>query len=677
MERRDGALEGADPPQVAKESEVEGLALARIGASRSGRPGVVRGVVMALEYRKANVGGRTAPSRLHLQALAVPESAIDSSTVPRLTPAAGGRASAVSAAGASAGIAASFLLALVFLAALVPSLPETARYHTDEAYYTDAALQMVATGDWVTPRTAEGAPRFQKPIVTYWVVATCYRLFGVSFLTSRIAFLVAGAIVVVLTHRLARRLFRDEIAAIVAAAFMAGNNQLMYAAMRSMPDVLLCLAMTASLLGFAGVLFGPGAGGGADGGADGAVAAEARRRHLALAYLGAGSAMAVKGLLGLVVVLYVWLFVAVRGRSLGASLRSLWAPVPIALGTAIASFWFILISGRHGDAAIDGFFLDQVASRIPSAGEIMRLVVSNAASYLMTPFRDFFPWPELALILAIAARRTLREFWREHRVAVLFVLGWLLLLGVMFSGANSSRPRYLLPAWPLLAALMAAVIGRLGSAPAAERWLGRLVPFLMPIGLAGGAVLVAATPGMDSRFIWAACIWIAATIVLKACARRRSLAAGLVAVSLFMLMVFAVYEGLIRPVLAPSPAPTWTARLSALAAESTFEEPPAVIGKVQERYLAQVRVLSGGRIWPRRVTGGLGTAIIASGGKRPLILGEADAAAEISELGYYLGPCGFVYPRLHARELWQLLRTTDKAAVFGAMARRYVLGVPP
>ena len=605
-----------------------------------------------------------------------PESAIDSSTVPRLAAAAGGR-TAVGAAAASAGIAASFLLAFVFLAALVPSLPETARYHTDEAYYTDAALQMTATGDWITPRTAEGAPRFQKPIVTYWVVATCYRLFGVSFMTSRIAFLIAGAIVVVLTHRLARQLFRDEIAAIVAAAFMAGNNQLMYAAMRSMPDVLLCLAMTASLLGFAGVLFGPGTAGGNGGAAATAASAEVRRRHLVLAYLGAGSAVAVKGLLGLVVVLYVWLFVAARGRKLGASLRSLWAPAPIALGTGIAGFWFAMITNRYGDAAIDGFFVDQVASRIPSAGEIARLTAVHAASYILTPFRDFFPWPELALGLGFVARRQLREFWRDHRQAVIFVLGWLLLLGVMFSGANLSRPRYLLPAWPLFAALLAALIVRLGATPSAERFLARLVPFLMPIGLAGGAVLVAATPGMDQRIVWAACVWIAATIVLKACARRRSLATGLVAVSLFMLMVFAVYEGLVRPVLAPSLAPTWTARLALLGAESGFEEPPAVIGKVQERYLAQVRVLSGGRIWPRRVTGGLGTAIIASGGKRPLILGESTGAAEISGLGYYLGPCGFVYPRLHARELWQLMRTTDKPAVFGAMARRYVLGVPP
>ncbi|HWN81732.1 MAG TPA: glycosyltransferase family 39 protein, partial [Candidatus Udaeobacter sp.] len=390
--------------------------------------------------------------------------------------------------------------------------------------------QMLETGDWITPRTAEGAPRFQKPIVTYWVVAACFDLLGVSFLTARIAFLVVGAAVIVLTHRLARRLFRNELAAVVAAAFMAGNNQLMYAAMRSMPDVLLCLAMTASLLGFAGVLFA---------GEPGGVTTPERRRRLALAYVAAGFAVAVKGLLGLVVVLYVLLFVVV-GRK---SLRSVWAPVPIAVGAAIAGFWFILIARRHGDEALGGFLVDQVASRIPSAGEVAGVVVANAASYLLTPFRDFFPWPELALVLGFVARRPLREFWRQHRSAVLFVLGWLLLLGVMFSGANSSRPRYLLPAWPLLAALLAAIIVRLGSAPTAARLLGRLIPFLMPIGLAGGAVLVAATPGMDSRMIWAACIWIAATIVLKACARRRSLAAGLVAVSLFMLMVFAVYEG--------------------------------------------------------------------------------------------------------------------------------------
>ncbi len=220
--------------------------------------------------------------------------------------------------GHASGGRASLLLALLFCLAFLPALAEVARYHTDEAYYTDAAIRMRATGDWVTPRAADGSPRFQKPILTYWVVAASYALFGISFFSSRILFLATGALIVLLTLHLARRLFRDETAAIVAAAFAAGNSQLMYAALRSVPDGLLGLAMTASLLGFAGLYFAPDD--------------RSRPRDLALAYLGAGAAVATKGLLGLVLVLYGVLFGIWRGRKLGFRMRSLIAPGPIAAG---------------------------------------------------------------------------------------------------------------------------------------------------------------------------------------------------------------------------------------------------------------------------------------------------------------------------------------------------------
>jgi 4-amino-4-deoxy-L-arabinose transferase-like glycosyltransferase len=575
----------------------------------------------------------------------------------------------------AAGSRASLLIAAVFFLAFLPSLPQTARYHTDEAFYTDAALQMVRTGDWITPRAADGMPRFQKPILTYWVVAASYRLFGVSFFTSRVPFLMAGAMVILLTHRLARRLFRDETTALVAAAFVAGNNQLMYAALRSMPDVLLSVAMTASLTGFAGAFFRePGT---AASGPNASSDLETRRRDLALGYVGAGLAIATKGLLGLVLVLYALLFVAWHGRRLRITFKDGWAPGSIGLGLAIALFWFILIAVRHGEAGLAGFLEDQVASRIaPSAGELARLAVANAGAYLLAPFRDFFPWPLLALGLAIAEHRRVGEFVREHPAAVAFVLGWVLLLGVMFTGANLTRPRYLLPVWPPLGALLAALLLHLGRGPRAERVLARIRPLLLPIGLAGGAILLLAAPGMDRRILVAGAVWIAATLVLKASAWRRSLVAGLVAVSLFMLMVFSVYEGCVRPVLAPSPAHAWTARLVGRGGGGAPAAAPAVVARVSERYLAQVRVLSGGRVWPRRVTGPLGPAIAAAGA-RPLVLADDSAGGVLSALGYRLEPCGFVYPRLHARELWELLRTTDKDVVFDAMSRRFVLGVPP
>ena len=66
---------------------------------------------------------------------------------------------------------------------------------------------MRQTGDYMVPRHPDGSPRFEKPILTYWLVAASYALLGVSPLSSRLPFLVAGCGVLWLTYRLAELLF--------------------------------------------------------------------------------------------------------------------------------------------------------------------------------------------------------------------------------------------------------------------------------------------------------------------------------------------------------------------------------------------------------------------------------------------------------------------------------------
>ena len=578
----------------------------------------------------------------------------------------------------TSGRRAALLLALLFFLAFLPALGEVVRYHTDEAYYTDAAIRMRATGDWVTPRASDGSPRFQKPILTYWVVATSYAFLGVSLFSSRILFLAAGALIVFLTYRLALRLFRDETAAIVAAAFAAGNSQLMYAALRSVPDVLLGLAMTASLLGFAGLYFVPD---------PFASAPDLRSRHrdLVLAYAGAGAAVATKGLLGLILVLYGVLFALWRGRKLGIKVRDLIAPGPIAAGVAIALFWFALAVARHGDAALSGFFTDQVASRIePDPSRAGAYLAINIATYLMAPFRDFLPWPVLVVALALVVPRArLRGFLRMHREASLFVLGWFLLLLAVFSGANLTRPRYLLPVWPPLAGLLAALALELGGDPAAKRLLARLSPWILLPGLALAGFAIAAGLGFDRRLVLGGAVLAITTLVLFAFARQRGLSAGLVAVSLFMLVVFAVHETFVRPSLAHSPAPEWTTTLLARGVRSGPEDPPAVLGiGMPRKYLSQVRVMSGGRVWPVLIEEV--DAIAATGvGKTPLTphtphLLAAEGTVPAVASGFRIEPCGFALRRFRAADLWRLVTATpaEKAALYDAKREPYYLGIP-
>src|SRR5687767_4693868 len=54
------------------------------------------------------------------------------------------------------------------------------------AYYTETPRQMVQSGDYVNP-SFNGAPRFNKPVLSYWIVAGFYRVFGVSVWAERVA----------------------------------------------------------------------------------------------------------------------------------------------------------------------------------------------------------------------------------------------------------------------------------------------------------------------------------------------------------------------------------------------------------------------------------------------------------------------------------------------------------
>ena len=48
------------------------------------------------------------------------------------------------------------------------------------------AVRMVRTGDYVTPHFADGTRRFEKPILSYWLIAASYRHLGISLFSSRL-----------------------------------------------------------------------------------------------------------------------------------------------------------------------------------------------------------------------------------------------------------------------------------------------------------------------------------------------------------------------------------------------------------------------------------------------------------------------------------------------------------
>ena len=87
---------------------------------------------------------------------------------------------------------------------------------SDEAFYAEAAREMVEEGEWVTPHY-NGEHRFEKPILYYWLAALGYLTAGVSEGAARFPSALAGLVLVLTTFACARR-WHGEPTALLAGA---------------------------------------------------------------------------------------------------------------------------------------------------------------------------------------------------------------------------------------------------------------------------------------------------------------------------------------------------------------------------------------------------------------------------------------------------------------------------
>ncbi len=90
------------------------------------------------------------------------------------------------------------LLVLLCVLTFFVGLGRPAITDSDEAFYAEAAREMVAGGDWITPHY-NGQYRFEKPVLYYWLAALGYLGVGVSELAARVPSAVAGLVLVLTT----------------------------------------------------------------------------------------------------------------------------------------------------------------------------------------------------------------------------------------------------------------------------------------------------------------------------------------------------------------------------------------------------------------------------------------------------------------------------------------------
>ena len=317
----------------------------------------------------------------------------------------------------------------------------------DEGAFSEASREMLASGDW-GHTTLNGADRFDKPILIYWLQAGSMALFGVNEFAARLPSALAALMWCLAALRFAQGWLGPQVER-AAVGIVATSLGVMLIGRAATADALLNALMCWSCLDLWRHL-------------DTGEKAPLRR-----AFFWMGLGLLTKGPVaclvpGMAVVLYLLSMGQLRRlrEVLGDPLA--WV---IVLCTAVP--WYAYALHRHGMAFIDGFILQHNVNRFMQAKEGHG--GSPLYTLLVAPLL-LLPWTPL---LAGVGQR-LGKAWATP--ATRFLLCWSGFALLFFSLSNTKLPHYLLygltPLMLLCAQALAGLRSRaLGLALAASQLL--------------------------------------------------------------------------------------------------------------------------------------------------------------------------------------------------------------
>jgi 4-amino-4-deoxy-L-arabinose transferase-like glycosyltransferase len=322
---------------------------------------------------------------------------------------------------------AALMLMIGFAILLLPSLGQ-APIERAEIYFLDGARSMIERGDWLIPYY-RGEPFFDKPPLTYWLMASAFHLFGMTPGAARLVPAGAALGVLASTMWLGLLLFGRR-TALVGASVLATSLAFAVFGRVAMSDMLLTLWSTLAVaLGVRASREGSGPW------------VAALGAVLGLGFLTKGPVAVLFPGLALLLVL-----VESRGR-----VPRLARPTPLLGGLALAAFvglsWFVAVYVRLGSGPLEYFFLRENFERF--AGDTYDSGRSPFF-YVFTYLAEGLPW---SLFLPLAIRRWWRREGPGHRAQGLLLL-WVGLMLVPLSLSRGKIDYYLLPLYPALSLLI-------------------------------------------------------------------------------------------------------------------------------------------------------------------------------------------------------------------------------
>ena len=328
------------------------------------------------------------------------------------------------------------LLLVLLAAAVVPffvRLADSSIWDANEAYYVETPREMLESGDYLNP-SFNYEPRFNKPVLSYWIVAGLYRVFGVSIAVERLGIAALAMIMIVAAWFLARAASSHPLAPPLAALGLAVGPRFFMFSRRIFVDMAVTTMMTLTLLFFALAERYP----------------SRRRLFLTLMYVSVGLGVLTKGPVAAAIPFLVFVTYLAVHRELGR-LREMMIPTGAMIALLIAAPWYVALYLQHGWTYITGFFIGENVGRFT---ETIGVQQRGPFFYLKVLPGDMLPWSLClpAIVYAWLRDRRARQDGSSLRVRTLLLL-WIAVTIVFFSLSQTKQDLYVFPIVAAVAAL--------------------------------------------------------------------------------------------------------------------------------------------------------------------------------------------------------------------------------
>lgn len=356
----------------------------------------------------------------------------------------------------------------------------------DEGRYPEVALEMLLTGDFITPRI-NGIVFLDKPALYYWLQAFSFHLFGVSQWSIRLMPALFGVLGVTIVFITAWQLFSRR-AAWWSATILATNPLYFLAAQYADMNLEIAVLVTAALCLFLLGRREP-------------VGSIPRRYLFWLAWMAMGFGILTKGLIGLVfpgMIAGCWAIMGWRWREL---LR--WHLISgLIVLLAVCLPWFMAVQ-KQNPQFFHYFFIYQQFERFSGTGFNNEFPFWFYLPVMLCGLLPWSVWLPKALVnqTRCAIGKTALSQCSEERQILLL---WPLLILIFFSLPASKIVGYILPTLPPLALLLGDYLDRkltLAEQTGTVSFAVRHTKYLAVIGIAISFALLLVVPRFEPNGI--------------------------------------------------------------------------------------------------------------------------------------------------------------------------------